>query len=234
MKRAVVIGINYTGTNVSLSGCINDANHMRSFLSSNGYNDIVMLTDNTISPTKQNIVNYMNWLTQAENSVFYYSGHGGDITGYNENCIFPIDYQTAGVLSDQDLRTDLVNKMPSNSNLLCILDACKSATLMELKWTYCINNNNIENLNTNSYPLSSCYSVCFTSSKDDQDSENLNDGSNSSGVFTNYFIQCYSPSSTYYDLLKAITDKINQNYNFNQTPCMSFGSEIAYNNVIIL
>ena len=234
MRRALIVGINYTGSPNALSGCVNDANHMKSFLSQNGYNDIVMLTDNTTSPTKKNILNYFNWLNQAQNAVFFYSGHGGNIVGYNENCIFPIDYQSAGIISDQDLRNDLVNTMPADSNLMCILDACKSATLMELKWTYYIYNNNIQNLNTNSYPLSNCNSVSFTSSKPDQDSENLNAGSNSSGVFTNYFIQCYNPNLTYYELLNQITNKINQNYHFDQTPCMSFGNQISYNNKVSL
>ena len=234
-KKALIIGINYTGSNVSLTGCINDANHMKSFLTNNGYNDIIMLTDNTIPPTKNNIIQYINnWLIQADNAVFYYSGHGGDIVGYNENCIFPIDYTINGVLSDQDLRNILVNAMPSSTNLLCIIDACKSATLMELKWTYCINNNNIENINDNPYPISDCYSVCFSSSKDTQDSENLNDGSKSSGVFTDYFIEYYNPNGSYYDLLNQITNAIIQNYNFKQTPCLSFGHNISYNNIIIL
>ena len=58
-KVALIVGINYTGTENELSGCINDAKNMEEFLLKNGYNseDITLLTDDTqTTPTKENIL----------------------------------------------------------------------------------------------------------------------------------------------------------------------------------
>ena len=64
VKYAVLIGINYTGTEHELYGCINDVNNMKLFLQSQlGYTDFVMLTDDTpVKPTRANILNQIKWL----------------------------------------------------------------------------------------------------------------------------------------------------------------------------
>lgn len=62
-KKALCIGINYTGTDAELRGCINDARNMKQFLISTfGFKseDIVMLLDDATHPrqipTRENIV----------------------------------------------------------------------------------------------------------------------------------------------------------------------------------
>jgi hypothetical protein len=65
----LLIGINYTGTENELSGCINDVANIKDFLITlYGFaeEDMVILTDDqeeeTLVPTRENILAAMKWL----------------------------------------------------------------------------------------------------------------------------------------------------------------------------
>jgi len=102
---ALLIGIDYFGTDHQLNGCINDVNAMSIFLQNNGFNNnnIKILTDNTnIKPTKDNILNnFINLLKNAKSGdiiFFFYSGHGSNTVDNNsdkhtktDDFIVPID-----------------------------------------------------------------------------------------------------------------------------------------------
>jgi metacaspase-1 len=91
-RKALLIGINYTGSKHQLSGCINDTINMREYLvQGRGYSrdsrDMVVLTDapenrgTHFEPTGVNMMNAFRWLVEGNrpgDSVFLsYSGHGG-------------------------------------------------------------------------------------------------------------------------------------------------------------
>ena len=87
MKRGLLVGINYIGTDLELRGCVNDVRNVNNFLLSIGYlqKNIRRLTDNTIQkPTKQNIttnlINMINNANTGDELFFLYSGHGTQIT----------------------------------------------------------------------------------------------------------------------------------------------------------
>lgn len=97
-RKALLIGINYYGTNHELKGCINDAFNMKDYLvRDRGYSpaqhDMVMLTDapenrgTPFFPTGANMMAAFQWLVTGNNpgdSVFLsYSGHGGIVFSYN-------------------------------------------------------------------------------------------------------------------------------------------------------
>ncbi|KIO15564.1 hypothetical protein M407DRAFT_34841 [Tulasnella calospora MUT 4182] len=81
-KKALIIGINYFGSDQELGGCINDARNMRTFITRNyGYRDedIVVLTDDAQNPaqrpTRANIIRAMEWLVRgaaANDSLFFH------------------------------------------------------------------------------------------------------------------------------------------------------------------
>ena len=88
-RKALLIGINYTGTSAALRGCHNDVRNMSRFLTER-YNykaeDMVILMDDPSfawrqQPTRQNMLEAMRWLVagaQPNDSLFFhYSGHGG-------------------------------------------------------------------------------------------------------------------------------------------------------------
>lgn len=84
-RKALLIGINYFGTNSELRGCINDVHNVSAFLIERyGYRreDMVILTDDQsdpiMQPTRANIINAMGWLikdAQPNDALFlHYSG----------------------------------------------------------------------------------------------------------------------------------------------------------------
>lgn len=91
-RKALLIGINYTGSKHQLAGCVNDALNMKQYLvRDRGFSpeqqDMVMLTDTPehrgtpFEPTGANMMAAFNWLVTGNSpgsSLFIsYSGHGG-------------------------------------------------------------------------------------------------------------------------------------------------------------
>src|SRR3989442_1733819 len=131
-KFAVVIGINYVGTNNELSGCINDANHVKTFLIDKAKylpENIVFLADDGVhsKPTKQNILDTFTLLVnkainEGFNELWFsYSGHGSyqpdnnvDEKDYQDEVICPCDFSTSGMIVDDYINDNLVCKLPQN------------------------------------------------------------------------------------------------------------------------
>ena len=149
VKYALLIGINYTGAADQLYGCINDVNNVRTFLQSQlGYTNFVMLTDNTpVKPKKINITNAIKSLASrlksGDEAWFHYSGHGillrdtnRDEESGNDTCLAPLDYNRTGFISDDFIRSNLVQRVPRGAKLYVVLDACHSGTGCDLRHKY--------------------------------------------------------------------------------------------------
>ena len=151
VKRALLVGINYLGSQYKLNGCINDVNNMASFLQTQlGYEtkNIVMLTDYTlVKPTRANILkgfdSLIKVLKSGDEAFYHYSGHGLQIPDYNrdeesgyDSAIAPIDFTRSGFISDDLIRTNLIQKVPRGAKLYVILDACHSGTACDLRYKY--------------------------------------------------------------------------------------------------
>lgn len=152
-KKALLIGINYTGTSNQLNGCINDASNVKRFLLTQGFseNNIVMLTDDQQAaravPTKQNILDAMRWLVkdaQPSSSLWFsYSGHGVQVEdkdgdeddGYDE-AICPLDYESAGLIIDDEMHDIMVKPLQSGVRLTALFDSCHSGTALDLPYMY--------------------------------------------------------------------------------------------------
>ncbi|KAK9802861.1 hypothetical protein WJX73_010703 [Symbiochloris irregularis] len=99
-RKALLVGINYIGSEHQLNGCINDIHNVLNFLTRyagwpTDANSLVILADDRpepqFKPTRQNMINAMQWLTAGarpgDSLFFHYSGHGGtvkDPTGQEE------------------------------------------------------------------------------------------------------------------------------------------------------
>jgi len=151
VKRAVLVGINYKGSSAQLSGCINDITHINGILRSNcGYNPAnirVLTEESSISPTRANIESNINWLmTDArpgDTLFFYYSGHGSsmrdsssDETDGKDEVLIPLDYETKGVITDDWLYNNMVNRVPEGARLWAFTDCCHSGTMIDLKFNF--------------------------------------------------------------------------------------------------
>ena len=149
MRRALLVGINYTGTPYQLFGCINDINNMGSYLQKvRKYNSFIVMTDtSTIKPTRSNILAGFRALLQGAVSGdelwFHFSGHGTlvhdasrDEESGADSCICPIDVARAGVISDDIIRSNLAALVPKGVRLYMVLDACHSGTGCDLRYKY--------------------------------------------------------------------------------------------------
>ena len=148
MKKAFLCGINYTSLSANqLHGCIDDINNVNNFLSGKGYTISILTDDTKDKPTKQNMINNFNWLvkdTKAGDTLFiYYSGHGSNIPDTNgdeisgqDNVLVPLDYQTAGVITDDWLFANVASKLPAGVTLWCFTDCCHSGTMLDLEFNY--------------------------------------------------------------------------------------------------
>ncbi|CAL4901453.1 unnamed protein product [Urochloa decumbens] len=144
-KRAVLVGINYPGTEGELKGCLNDVTRMRRCLVERfGFEEsgIRVLADadpSTPPPTGANIRQELERLVagaRARDTLFFhYSGHGlqlpaetgeDDDTGYDE-CIVPCDLN---LIKDDDF-TELVAKVPDGCLFTMVSDSCHSGGLID-------------------------------------------------------------------------------------------------------
>lgn len=144
-KKALLIGINYTGTSNELYGCINDANSIKDRISKEGFNDIIVLTDHTTQKaTKSNILKeFTNLLVNSQEGdllFLSYSGHGSyaldkngdEKTGYDQ-LIVPCDLN---MIVDDELKTIIQNNLKPNVTLFAMFDSCFSGSVLDLRYQY--------------------------------------------------------------------------------------------------
>ncbi|KAI9491696.1 peptidase C14, caspase domain-containing protein [Zychaea mexicana] len=146
-KRALLIGINYFGTEAELSG-INDVHNIKDFLTTlYGFKpeDMVVLTDDQqdpkMLPTRANIIAAMQWLVNdaQENDSVVKDESGDENDGYDET-IYPLDHDqyegTSGQIIDDDMHDLMVKPLPEGCRLTAIYDSCHSGTALDLPYTY--------------------------------------------------------------------------------------------------
>jgi hypothetical protein len=138
MKYALLVGISYTGTKLSLPGCQNDIISMKNILNKWGFKNenITIVSDKgNIAPTAFNLNTTLNNFTRklmlGDKAFIYYTGHGMRVN--NESCLVPIDHKKAGVINSETIRYYL-NKISAGVNVFCIFDCCNSGTICDLKY----------------------------------------------------------------------------------------------------
>ncbi|XP_073026543.1 metacaspase-1 [Primulina eburnea] len=149
-KKAVIVGISYRFSRHELKGCLNDAKCMK-YLLINKFkfpeSSILMLTEEERDPyripTKQNMRMALYWLLQGcqpgDSLVFHYSGHGSrqrnyngdEVDGYDET-LCPLDFETQGMIVDDEINASIVRPLPHGVKLHAIIDACHSGTVLDL------------------------------------------------------------------------------------------------------
>ncbi|KZV34900.1 metacaspase-1 [Dorcoceras hygrometricum] len=151
-KKAVIVGISYRYSRHELKGTINDAKCMK-YLLVNRFkfpeSSILMLTEEEIDPyripTKHNIRMAMFWLVQGcqpgDSLVFHYSGHGSqkrnytgdEVDGFDET-LCPLDFETYGMIVDDEINATIVRPLIPGVKLHAIIDSCHSGTMLDLPY----------------------------------------------------------------------------------------------------
>lgn len=143
-KKAFLVGVNdYApiGSGGSdLNGCVNDVRDMANTLVMCGFPAAQVRIMANHQATNLNIKNGLNWLfsgiASGDSLVFYYSGHGTRVTSFGDDlevegldeAICPHDFQTAGVIKDDEFRNIFTQRMRPGVNLEVIFDCCHSGT----------------------------------------------------------------------------------------------------------
>lgn len=147
LKRALLVGINYIGTEYELAGCINDVQNVQKLLQQffPHCKECRTLTDLTAAkPTRAAILAGIDWLTAnlkpGDNVMFHYSGHGGTVRDRNgdevsglDSCIYPLNNGALETIIDDEIRARLAERIPAGCKCFVVLDCCYSGTAVDLR-----------------------------------------------------------------------------------------------------
>jgi hypothetical protein len=259
IRKGLMIGINYVGTSSELNGCINDQDNLKGYLQEHKYmlsNELILMNDNLSGanyPTKQNILNQIDGLVNFANNennkdqcvylLLAYSGHGSNIYDYSQDeadgkdeVLCPVDYRKSGCISDDVIKSRLVDKLHSKVKLVILMDCCHSGTIIDLQYKYTFNSKNqiIMNTKVNANP---CDVVVISGCMDSQTSADayILDGCNYEyqGAMTASFLACYKDNINYNDLVKNMRMWL-KTKNYKQIPQLSSSKILDLNSPHLL
>ena len=146
-SAALAIGINYTGTDNQLQGCVNDAKALVLYYVQHG---LVKEEDARVlvEPTGFQIIEAIRALARRshvdglERVYLSYSGHGSQVPDANgdeidrtDECVCPSDFQKKGVIIDDQIRALLAEFNP-NTIVSFLCDSCHSGSMADLPIVY--------------------------------------------------------------------------------------------------
>lgn len=249
-KRALCIGINYTGQDHELKGCINDTRNVRKALIRQfNYprDSIIVLSDDASHPnnlpTRKNILSAMRWLVKGaephDSLFFHYSGHGGqtpdkdgdEIDGFDE-VIYPLDYKKSGHISDDEMHSIMVKNLPTGCRLTALFDSCHSGTVLDLPYIYS-NNGRLKGVYVTRHTLKAKETtadvISWSGCKDNQKSADTFAGGVAVGAMSYAFMSSLraNKDQSYQELLKDVRKRLIA-YD-NQTPQLGSSHRIDTN-----
>lgn len=238
-KIALLIGIEYLGTENQLVGCTRDVINMYNVLVDTlGVlpSDIVMLTEQYGTlPTKRNILYAIHELAKkskdvnAQETIIYYSGHGTQVPGYEndrkDEALVPLDVNN-GLILDNTLRKYL-DEMPNSTLCITIFDCCNSASIGDLPYHFKYNNYNkncscVKDIGSN-YPNSTNSVFCISGCKDNGVSNVVKENGVWESALTNAIIKIFKTRKetiTYFQLIQYLTDYMTSE-RLSQRPVLS-------------
>jgi hypothetical protein len=245
-KKALLIGINYTGTNNELYGCINDVNSVKERICKGGFveNNIKILTDltskkanraNILSEFKNLLVN-----SQAGDLLFFlYSGHGSytidrnsdEKNGYDE-MIVSCDLQ--GILDDE-LKSLIQRHLKANVTLFAMFDSCFSGSVLDLKYQY-LDSLNYDTYTENPKDLETNGNVFMISGcTDQQTSADAFINNKASGAMTWSLLEALkqTPNCNWRELIKNMRDLLKKSQ-YTQIPQFSSGTFVNIDNSVFI
>ena len=233
-KKALLIGINYTGTSSQLYGCINDTTLIKERLSKNGFNSINILTDLTSKKaTRDNILAELKNLlinSQTGDLLFLlYSGHGSytidrnnDETDRRDELIISCDFKA---VLDDEFKSIIQTNLKSGVTLFAMFDSCFSGTVLDLRYQY-LDSLNYDNYTENTKTLETLGNVFMISGCTDKQTSMdsvFNDQANGAMTWSLLESLKQKPTCNWRELVKNMRDRLKE-YNYSQIPQFSSGT----------
>ena len=233
-KKALLVGINYTGTSNELFGCINDVNCIKERISTKGFTSINTITDlTTKKPTKDNILREFKSLlvnSQAGDLLFFlYSGHGSydldrngdEADGYDE---LIVSSDSKGI-SDDEFKTIIQQNLKQDVTLFAMFDSCFSGTMLDLRYQY------MDSLNYDKYTENDKQAITvgnvfmISGCADNQTSADSVFNNKANGALTWSLLESLKqkPNDSWRELVKNMRDLLKTS-EFTQIPQFSSGS----------
>ena len=245
-KKALLIGINYTGTPNELYGCINDVNCIKERLVTQGFSDnnIKILTD--LTSKKANRVNILeeikNLLINSKAGDFLfllYSGHGSytrdrngdEKNGYDEMIV---SCDLKGILDDE-LKSLIQTYLKADVTLFALFDSCFSGSVLDLKYQY-LDSLNYENYTENPKDLETFGNVFMISGcTDEQTSADAVINNKATGAMTWSLLEGLkqNPNSSWRELIKTMRDLLKKSQ-YTQIPQFSSGLFVNIDNQVFI
>ena len=243
-KKALLIGINYTGTKNELNGCINDVNCIKDRISQSGFIDINVMTDLTPKKATRNniLTEFKNLLvnSQAGDFLFFlYSGHGSytldrngdEKNGYDE-MIVSCDLQ--GILDDE-LKSLIKTYLKADVTLFAMFDSCFSGSVLDLKFQY-LDSLNYDKYTENAKDLETNGTVIMISGCTDiQTSADafINNKANGAMVWSLLEGLKQTPNCSWRELVKKMRNLLKAS-NFTQIPQISSGTFVNIDSLVFI
>jgi hypothetical protein len=248
-KFALIVGINYTGDPTrELKGSVSDAINMEIMLRNNGYVTLIIVDKpGYLEPTLNNITEKFIQLLKNKVSgdalFFYFSGHAtfindsnGDEMDGKDELFTTIDYNAdtgqPNYLTDDVLKTLIMNNLPRGVTMTCVMDGCNSGTLLDLKYNYYDTMNAGQTTNNPASVETNGQVILLSSSQENQLSGEALITENGkpfyTGIFTYAFRKVIAEKTNnllnYRDLLFAIRQKTTEFGFSGQTAQLSSGT----------
>jgi hypothetical protein len=138
LVKALFVGVEYSAIpSIALTSCQQDIEISKQKIQELYPDCISMRTVSEASdmkPTRKTILESMRWLVEdikpGQHVFFHYSGHGGQLIdkagGFKsifENCIYPCKGKKLQIILDEEIRKELVEKIPSGSKCFIVMDS---------------------------------------------------------------------------------------------------------------
>lgn len=214
LKKACLVGINYTGTTNELRGCVNDVYIIRDLLVSQykyKLEDIKVLTDQ--HATRENILREFTSLVQQAKSgdsiCFTFSGHGYYFKDRNneeadgqDELIVSVDHYA---IVDDEFKLILDTHLKPGVNMFTLFDSCHSGTVLDLKYSF---DNNTTTVINESYKETKGNVVLLSGCRDNQVSMDGYINNSFNGVLSSAFVYILrnNPSMTWNELLTKMRE----------------------------
>ena len=242
--KAILFGLNYKHCKSGqLNGCINDVNMFSKYLNEEYELDVEKYTDdvNRMETSKLGIITKLYDLaleTHSKNLDFvwiHYSGHGsyvndtrrnGDENDRRDECLVPSDYETSGMLVDDQIQ-QILSFINPKTKVFCIFDCCHSGTIADLKYSW---RNPKKPLIENIKSRIKTKIISISGCKDNQtssDAYNILDDDKYAGALSAFLLICLKENKSITNDVFALVDKLRKKLKSNgysQYPilCSSF------------
>jgi hypothetical protein len=174
-KQACLVGINYTGTQYALNGCVNDVYKFRHLLI-HKYNydpkDVRLIINQYA--TRNTILREFTRLVEnaisGDTICFSFSGHGVNAKDHNKDekdgmdeLIVTADFY--GIMDDE-FKAILKKHLKEGVKMFALFDNCHSGTILDLRYQY--KNQNTELTVHDKYSDTPGQVICLSGCRDDQ------------------------------------------------------------------